>query len=333
LPEDQRRPYLGDVQVEQELEGVRRAMLCNDRRRSVGRQGDQQTSRQAEGGGRPQVVATEIASPPPNSQLPIPSSESLIEAVRALLAADNDAEFTAIVAANPALLGEDADTVVRELADLAYADGERDVAAALRELRLALARLRLGDDPRSINDQRPTTNDQRPTTDLSAPQSSVLSPQSLELSDSAYQALLHAAAPDALLAATRDYPALLEAWADLELAARIEAALDEGNERLARQIETRREELADLRVQLGARDALLRAIQALLAADGEDAVADILSAYPILLTDAAQEALVALADDALARGDQASAAQAVACQTLLRTVRAGLEEHEEQHYG
>jgi hypothetical protein len=145
--------------------------------------------------------------------------------------------------------------------------------------------------------------------------------------------LLQAAAPDALLAATRDYPALLEAWADADLAARIEGALDEGNERLARQIEMRREELAELRVQLGARDALLQAIQALLMADGEEAVADILSAYPILLTDAAQEALIALADDALARDDRASAAQAVACQTLLRTVRAGLEEHEEQHYG
>src|SRR5512138_747865 len=33
LPEDERRPYLGDVQVEQELDGVRRALLRNDRRR------------------------------------------------------------------------------------------------------------------------------------------------------------------------------------------------------------------------------------------------------------------------------------------------------------
>src|SRR5215213_4821399 len=36
LPEEERRPYLGDVQVEQELDGVRRALLRHDRRRSRG---------------------------------------------------------------------------------------------------------------------------------------------------------------------------------------------------------------------------------------------------------------------------------------------------------
>lgn len=331
LPEDQRRPYLGDVQVEQELDGVRRALLRNDRRRGARAQatGD----REQPGTASPSAsTAPSPELPAPNAESSSPSSESLIEAVRALLAADNDAEFTAIVAATPALLGDGADAVVRELADLAYADGQRDVATALRELRLVLGRLRAGDDSLSAaSDQRPPT-DQRPATDAPAPELSVLSPQPPALSDPAYQALLHVDSPDALLTATRDYPALLESWADADLAARIEAALEEGNERLAGEIEVRREDLLELRAQLAARDALARAIQALLAADGEDAVADTLSAYPILLTDTAQEALGALADDALARGDQGPAAQAIACQTLLRTVRAGLEEHEEQHY-
>jgi hypothetical protein len=317
LPEDQRRPYLGDVQVEQELDGVRRALLRNDRRRGGRGQGT---------GDREQpTLPSTPPSPTRSSPLPTPSSGPLIEAVRALLAADSDAEFTSIVAANPALLGDDADAVVRELADLAYADGERDVATALHELRLVLGRLRSGDD------RPPTADDQSPAT-TSIIQSLEIKAQNLRLSDPAYQALLHVDSPDALLTATRDYPALLEAWADADLAARIEGALEEGNERLAGEIEVRREDLLELRAQLAARDALAQAIRALLAADGEDAVADTLSAYPILLTDAAQEALSALADDALARGDQGPATQAIACQTLLRTIRAGLEEHEEQHY-
>ena len=69
------------------------------------------------------------------------------------------------------------------------------------------------------------------------------------------------------------------------------------------------------------------AIRALLAAEGEDAVAGVLSAQPILLTDIAQDALSQLAADALARDDHALAGQATGCQALLRTVRTGLEEH------
>jgi hypothetical protein len=314
LPEDERRPYLGDVQVEQELDGVRRALLRHDRRRGTREQGT--------GNREQRSVAAVLPSPTPNSQLPTPNSALLIDALRALLAVDSDSEFDAIVAGNPALLDDDADRVVRELADLSYADGERDVAAALRELRIVLTRRRAGDD-------RPTTtDDRRPTTDRQiSPDASVLRPPSSVLSDSAYQALLHATSGDALLAATRDYPALLELWADDDLAARIEAALDESNERLARTIEARREGLDELRAQLSERTALTYAIQALLAAEGEDAVAAILSAHPILLTDTAQDALSQLAADALAHDDHELAGKAAGCQALLRTVRAGLEEH------
>jgi hypothetical protein len=308
LPEDERRPYLGDVQVEQELDGVRRALLRHDRRRGAR---VQETGHSEQRG--------PIASPQPTTPSPQPpavssDSAALIEAVRALLAADSEAEFSAVLSENPALLDDDADLAVRDLADLAYATGEHDVSAAVRELRVVLARRRAGDD-QTTTDDRPSTSDLQ------------LRPQSSALSDSAYQALLHAASADALLAATRDYPALLETRGDSDLAARIEAALDERNERLARTIEARREGLADLRTQLSQHTALLHAIQALLAAEGEDAVAGILSTYPILLTDTAQEALSSRAADALAHDDHELAAQATSCQALLRTVRAGLEEH------
>ena len=319
LPEDERRPYLGDVQVEQELDGVRRALLRHDRRRhSRGKERGQET------GDRQQSAPVATASPIPQ---PPPDAAPLIEALRALLAADSDAEFGTVLADNPALLDDEADEVVRELADLAYTNGERDVSAALRELRVVLARLRAGDDRPPPTDHRPTVADVH-----LSPQSSVLGTPSSTLSDSAYQALLHATSADALLAATRDYPALLEIWADDELAARIEAALDERNERLARTIEARREGLDELRTQLSERTALLHAIQALLAAEGEDVVAGILSTHPILLTDTAQDALSNLAAEALTRDDHELAGKATSCQALLRTVRAGLEEHEERRY-
>ncbi|HJZ49392.1 MAG TPA: CpXC domain-containing protein [Roseiflexaceae bacterium] len=329
LPEDERRPYLGDVQVEQELDGVRRALLRHDRRRGLGRQGDKETRRQGDQeikGEKETTINQKVSSSPP---LLVSSSahEPLIEAVRALLAADTDAEFNTIVAANPSLLDESADTIVRELADLAYADGERDVSTALRELRIVLARLRIGGrtEP-AIDPAMRLGAGARQSPAASEHQNPELSTQNSELSDVAYQALVHAVSPDELRAATRDYPTLLETWADAELATRIEAALDEGNERLARTIETQREGLADLRAQLGAHEALLRAVQALLAAEGEDAVAGVLAAYPILLTDTAQEALSSTVASSLEHDDKQLAEKAASRQALLRTVRAGLEE-------
>jgi hypothetical protein len=137
--------------------------------------------------------------------------------------------------------------------------------------------------------------------------------------------LLLVAAPGELTAAARDYPALLEDWADADLAARIEAALDEGNERLARVVEARREALADLRARTSAQDHMLQGVRALIEAANDDAIADVLTQYPILLTDAAQDALSRLAAGARSQGDDQLAERAIACRGMLRTIRAGLE--------
>jgi hypothetical protein len=319
LPEEERRPYLGDVQIEQELEGVRRAVLRRDRRRGGGAAGRQSQE--------PPTV-DELAPPPASlvDRLPAPplaptGEATLVGAARALLAADSEAEFAEIVAAHPALLGESADATIRQLADLSYAEGERDLAAALHELRVALARMRSG---AGAQPPEPSRRRSEAADSSDAPQS--LTPNLRPLSDAAYQALQHAASPEELRAAARDYPALLEEWADADLTARTEAALDEGNERLARAIETRRDALAELRAQMSGRDPLLQAVRALMQANGEAAVADVISAYPMLLTDAAQDALFGLAANARAQGDANLAEYAISCRALLRTVRAGLEE-------
>jgi len=230
LSEEDRRPYLGDVQVEHELDGVRRAVLRRDRLR--GRSASAQAAPAV-----PVVHDREPASAPATGA---PVSAPLVGAVRELLAADSEAQFSQVLARHPELLSDQGDALVHQLADLAYDQGDRAVGDALRELRATLARMRAGVQPGDINTENPH----------SEPANAVdTDTQNSELSDAAYQALLQVAAPNELTALARDYPALLEDWVDADLTARIEAALDEGNERLARVIEARREVLADLRVR------------------------------------------------------------------------------------
>jgi hypothetical protein len=128
-----------------------------------------------------------------------------------------------------------------------------------------------------------------------------------------------------LRAVVRDHPALLDAWADAELAERVEVALDAGDERLATAIEERREVLAALREELSGQAALPQALKALLQADGEDELAAALTEHPILLSAAAQDALLQLASEARQRGDDQLAEYAVECRAMLRKVREGLE--------
>src|SRR5262249_3391161 len=163
-------------------------------------------------------------------------------------AADDDDEFAAIVAAHPTLLGGEADAAIRQLAEAAYNEGQRDVSDALHELRRSLVRIRSGaaDRTRVAEHRTPHASLAEPTrVPADAGQLPALD-AAYQVGDVAYQRLLQVASRDELIAITRDYPALLEEWADAELAERAEAALDEGNERLAGTIEERREVLAAL---------------------------------------------------------------------------------------
>jgi hypothetical protein len=247
--------------------------------------------------------------------------------VRALLAADTDEEFAAMVAAHPALLGGEADAAIWQLAEAAYNEGQRDVADALHELRRSLARIRSGPADRTdVADRR--AGSPTPVEPSSVPADAGQLPAldaAYQIGDVAYQRLLHVASRDELIAITRDYPALLEEWADAELAERADAALDEGNERLAGTIEERREVLAALRAEVGGQAGLARAVQALMEASSEEDMAHALDEYPILLTDAAQDALLGLAAGARAQGDDELAEYTIERRALLRKVRAGLE--------
>ncbi|MCS6841865.1 MAG: CpXC domain-containing protein [Roseiflexus sp.] len=307
LPEEARLPYLSDVQVEVEASGVRRAMMRRGRRFAP----------------RP-AVAPESPRTVDTSPVPVERSDvsgvpgALVAAIEALIAADTPAEAAAVIEQHPALTTPDADAVIGQLASAARAHGEHEIARALTEARVLLNDLRAGTIPGVKQGVLPS---------VSPPTHSVPSAEGSRLPDRVYQAFLRAESPRALREAVADYPALLEPWADDELAARVDTALDEGNEHLAQAIEMRRDALARLRAEMISDEGLREAIDALLRAGSEaEALAAVVGEYPALLTDAAQTALLELAAGARARGDYALAEYAVECRALLRRVREGLQE-------
>jgi hypothetical protein len=308
LPEEARLPYLGDVQVEQELEGVRRALLRNERRRGRGAVGPTDAA-QSHTGPAAETEAAALLSPSVSERTP------LLVAVHALLAADNSQEFEAQLAQEPRLLEPEADTLLGGLADTAFGQGERDAGEALLALRQTLRGLR--------GAAREQAQPGRSAKEL--PAGHVRS--AVGLSDAAFAALMRAQSLAELADAVRDHPALLEPWADDEIGARVELALDEGNDRQAGAVEERRDALAQLRDELTNPAVVTEAVRALLGAgDAEAALAQTLSAYPVLLTAASDAALFRLAGQAQIHGDDALAGRARDYRAMLRTLRAGLEE-------
>lgn len=307
LPEEARRPYLGDVQVEQEIEGVRRAILR--------RQG----ARSRTGAPPPPAHGVEhrvVEAPPPHP--PPATPPPILAAVQALIAADSPDELRATLDDHPVLLDDAADAALLQLIETARDQGEREVAVAFQQARATLADLRASAQGRATGGEQ----------QAGAQATGELISGTPRLPEVAYQAIIRVSSPDELAEAVRDYPVLLQAWVDDALAARAEAALDEGNERLARGIENRREFLADLRAEIIGQHALSQAVHAILDADGEDELAQVLAEYPALFTDAAQDALFNMAAAARARGDQWLADHATERRAMLREVRAGLEDDE-----
>lgn len=307
LPEEARLPYLGDVQVEVEASGVRKAML---------RRGRRFTPRPSETPERSRGVST---PPPPVEPSDTPSDpDAIVTAIEELIAADTAAEAAAVVERHPVLATPEADAVIEQLIGAAHAQAEHDIARALTEARVLLNDVRAGTMP----GDRPDRSDA-----VLSPAPSSLDPGAFHLTDAAYQAFLRAESSRVLREVVSDYPTLLEPWVDDELAARVDAALDEGNEHLAQAIELRRDALARLRADMTGDNELRQAIDALLRAGHEaDALAAVVGEYPALLTDAAHTALFELAAGARARGDHALAEYAVECRALLRRVREGLQE-------
>ncbi|MFP4439798.1 MAG: hypothetical protein ACLFVO_21395, partial [Chloroflexaceae bacterium] len=291
---------------------------------------------------REPVLALPTAAPPDEDEV------RLRDAIATLLRANSPEELRAITTAQPILLTPTADQALAQLADVAVSEREYEIAEGLRQVRMLLADMRAGGPgelPEPVPGQAPAAVPP-PVDTGDMPERHTALP---EFPDAAYQALLLAQTATALEQATAIYPVLREPWVDLVLARQVDQALDEGNVRLAHDLEERREALVELRrhYPLDERQAALmreatapayaaaathsealleEAVNALLAADDDDQMAEVLIDYPLLLTDAAQQSLERVAAAAQVRGDSDLAVYADECRTMLQHVREGLEE-------
>jgi hypothetical protein len=304
IPEEQRRPYLADVDIAQDVAGIAHLLERMDRRRRP---------QQAPQGALPEAPPPSSAPQPPPGRSE-GSPPPLLVAVEAMLSADSAAELDRVLADYPILLDASTDVTLAQLAEVAVEQRAFDVAESLRQARDLLARMAAA-----------TAMSPRP------PDAPIVM-----LPPATLQALLQAQNAAELEAAAEAHPLLLRPEADALLAERVELALDEGNERLAQSIEERREALAQLRAARAAEGeagdsaeagavTIDEAIEALLIADGEEAMAEVIDRYPVLLEEVAAQALWQFAAEARAGGDEELARFAVECREMLRRVREELE--------
>lgn len=337
IPIEQRRPYLEDVQIAQDVPGLAHIL------RKMARQTGETSSRKLPG----RDIATflpEQALAAPTQSRPVVSEpmitrqgaddDHLHMAIQALIAADSPGEVHATVETYPILLTPAADAAIAQLADVAVEQREYTLARQFHRVRLMLVDLRAGDpvDPASYTAAPPVE------AALPAPPTSA-APR-VEVPAEVYQALLQAQSSAALLQAVQAYPLLLEPWIDDALSHSVNRALDEGNERLAWTLEERRRLLGDLHRAIGRSDQdqpadahsaaldpqVYEAVQALLDTDDADALVRLLIAHPVLLTDDAQAALEHLASEVRRRGDEELAAYVSECRVMLQQIRAEWEE-------
>lgn len=273
---EQRRPYLADVDIAQDMSGLAHLLRRLDARR-----------RAPSAPPSPPPPAAPAAEPPP-----------LLAAVETLLAADTAADLEQVLAQHPELLEPATIATLTQLADVAAAQGEAEIAQGLRNARDLLARMSRPAEPERLT---------------------ALPPDAL-------QALLSAHSDAELEQVVARHPLLLRPEIDALLAAEIETALASDAERLAQLLEARRSLLAAFRTAPAPANDLETAIEALLVADAEDAIAQVIDQYPLLLSATAEQALWEFAAEARAGGDEELARHAIACRELLRRVRAGLEE-------
>ncbi len=314
IPEEQRRPYLADVDITQDLAGIAHRLRKLERRQ--GRQGGRETG---------DTPAPKVAAP----GLPVSSASEasavsgaseqreqappLLVAVEAMLAANTPEELDRALVEFPMLLDVSTDATLAQLAEVAVEQRAFEVAESLGRARELLA-------------HTGAAVAAEPTARALAPALAVTT-----LPEPALQALLQAQSGAELAAVAEIHPLLLRPEADALLAERVNQALDDGNERMAQALEERREVLAQLRTTLAqapSADAptIDEAIEALLIAEGEDAMAEVIDRYPVLLEEVVGQALWQFAAEARANGDEELARYAVECREMLRRVREELED-------
>lgn len=343
IPEEERLTYLGDVQVEQGLAGVQRVLKRRQRARErlQANKGTSAPEITREPVREPSASATPLVDEP--SRVPAArmtpaeaqvNNEQLIELIHQLLMADSLESFRSLLERYPQLRSSTALTVLDQAIDMAGALGDQEITSALRQLRSQLTKplseLSMPSVPAQAEEAPPQSEPEEPPPPPEppakarsrVPKAEPSLPTTLTMHD--YQALMNAQSVEDLRASLGEQPALLEPWANEDLDKRIEQTLDAGNEQLAFALEARREALAELRQELAKPETLVTAIKAVLAAKNEDALADILRQYPILLTTVAQSSLVHITKQAKEQGNSKVAQRAEQRRRMLYSVRVGL---------
>lgn len=347
LPESRQLPYLSDLHVSEDRDGLRRAYTRRARRaaargaapgtatpgtptpgaaqlaallatpatppeavpqQAAARDHDEDLS--ARGDAAPEHATPEAAQQAALATTPAAPGDAPAGAAQLaalLLTADSPDEARDIVRAHPALLHIEADAALDRLAADARRRGDDPMAHALSVARSLLSDLRNG---------RPLAE---PVVDA------FVDDLPASLPAAALEAVLRADTAETLRLAVTDYPALLDDPADDALYALGETAALEGNDHAAADLDVRRERLLALRAELLDRETLRRAAQALVRAPDAAACDVVIADFPGLLATAAQPALAALADVARAQGRDLIATLLRERADLLRTVRAGLE--------
>ncbi len=291
IAEEQRRPYLADVAIAQDLAGVAQLLQRMDRRRGQ--------------------AALQPAPAAPLANAPAEQAPPLLVAVEALLAADTPGELETVLVAHPVLLDPGTDATLAQLIEVAVEQREFAIADSLRNARALLARMAAA--PREAVAPAPAA----PASDLPAAALQALlraqNASELEAALVAYPVLRHAQA-DALLAEQIDLA--LDTGNE-----RLAHALEQRREALAQL----RAGAPDAIPDDPAPASLDEAIEALLVADGEAALVAVIDRYPALLDEAAGQALWQFAAEARASGDEDLARYAIECRDLLRRVREALQ--------
>jgi hypothetical protein len=309
---EERRAYLGDVQIAQDIAGVAHILNKADRLRQRQQEQTTDTASGVSVARVPELPAVPDAVAPDSSVSPAPDAQAaanqaaLQAAIEALMTVDNAEDMPAVAERHPVLLTTAADDLLEQLADTAVEQRQYEVAEGLHYARMLLTRMRTG----SL-ESTPQATDAAPPTTTTPPGVPPTLPHEV------YQALLQVQSSEALANLTQSYPLLLEPWVDDTLSAAVDQVLEEGNERLAHSLEQRREQLAVLRQELVRQEA----IEALLAAEDDETLSGVLIAYPVLLTDETLQDLWQLAADARSHGDEELARYAVECRAMLRKIR------------
>jgi hypothetical protein len=138
IPEEQRRPYLADVDIAQDLAGMAKLIQRQARRR------------------------TAPAAPPPETGSEQPMTDSggqppLLAAVQSLLAADTPDQLNQALIDHPILLDPTTHASLAELANVARAQGEPAIAESLERARKLLSQTSTTVEPQATDETRPET--------------------------------------------------------------------------------------------------------------------------------------------------------------------------------